>query len=126
MKNFDKFAQALLDGKEIIVPLNMMRLKLENGTLCRVAEGEVAEPVTDNIATIAEQNWQVYEPWYTNIPREGVLCTVWDALESATQLALVMQYCPSDAEGLCFAIDSGEIFEHAIPLTNEEIKVLLN
>jgi len=60
--------------------------------------------------------------WYRKIPEHGVLCWIYSN-KSNMRIGRVMHYKESD---IPFATDTGAVWEHADPLTNEEIKQFLD
>ena len=66
--------------------------------------------------------WEVKPEWYEDLG-EGVLCWVWDGNEETRQPRVITKY---DPEYDCkFRLMSGIRFEHATPMTSEEVKKFL-
>lgn len=68
------------------------------------------------------KKWEVKFEWYENLG-EGVLCWVWDDNEEWRQLRVITRY---DSEAVSkFGTKNCAWFEHAEPMTSEEVKKFL-
>ncbi len=70
------------------------------------------------------EEWNVKPEWYDDLG-EGVLCWVWDGNEEPRRrLGVVVRYVPSE-DIFKFGLKNGVWYEHAEPMTAEEVKELL-
>ena len=69
------------------------------------------------------EQWEVAFEWYDDLG-EGVLCWMWDSNEEpGERVRLVTRYAPEDASK--FGTKNCAWFEHATPMTAEEVKKFL-
>ena len=61
--------------------------------------------------------------WYENIPEQGILCKAWDYKEEKREIIVITQY--KEKSSFPFVSLSGEVYKHAEPLFDEEIKKFL-
>ena len=68
--------------------------------------------------------WMVAQPWYENIPNEGVPCWVSDNScqpDEKTQIALIDTRIEGDMGGEGYFMGDGVSWNYATPITKEEL-----
>jgi hypothetical protein len=111
---------------------------INNGKLINKLMPEVSLELDKNGKLVQSENWnysydnwEIYEEWFNNIPKQGRLCRVWDQDGDTFQFETIIQYDPTRQFPFLFKDDAdGNLigYKFAEPLSPKEIEAykLLN
>lgn len=132
-KNRMEMAQALMEGrrfrkKDTRLIIEFDREHLDGCTgdspFRYITAGGDNQPMTGIWDRYSSQ-WEEIVEWWERIPKDGVLCRVWNYQNTELYRAVVIDYerLPNNTDR--FLDDRGNVWKHAEPLTAEEARALV-
>jgi hypothetical protein len=122
-KSKKELAQALIDGRIFITPMGRKLYFLEQSESSPFrysAGGSVSDSMSGVWGDYAKLQEEVEVMWYNAIPKQGVICWVWNTgKQKDATLKVVHGYSPH--ERAPYLIESGVGYLYAIPVKAEEL-----